>query len=72
MPNDAWWSLLSLITAFHTSLPNIYDYSFELEMAHIPVYSQLTISNGFGKQNNQIIVQTSYTVVKFNSSKTAF
>lgn len=60
------------ITTWHTSLPNIYDYSFESEVAHLPVYSQLTVSIGFGKQNNQIIVQISCTVVKFNSSKRAF
>lgn len=59
-------------TAWRPSLPNIYDYSFDSEVAHLPVCSQLTVSDGFGKQNNQIIVQISCTVVKFNSSKTAF
>lgn len=39
------------ITVCHTSLPNIYDYFFELEVAHLLVYSQLTVSNSFGKQN---------------------
>lgn len=60
------------ITTWQTSLSNIYDYPFELGMAHLPVYSQLTVSNGFGKENNQIIVQISHVVVKFNSSKMAF
>lgn len=43
------------ITAWQMSLRNIYDYLFESEMAHLLVYSQLTVSNGFGKQNNQIL-----------------
>lgn len=41
--------------AWRTSLLNIYDYSFDSEVAHLPVYSQLTVSEGFGKQNNQIL-----------------
>lgn len=60
------------ITAWHTSLPNISDYSFKWEVVYLPVYSQLTVSNGLGKQNNHIVVHISYTVVKSNSSKTAF
>lgn len=31
-----------------------------------------TVSGGFGKQNNQVIIQVSYAVVKFSSFKTAF
>lgn len=32
------------ITAWQGSLPNIYDYPFELVTAHLPAYSQLAAS----------------------------
>lgn len=41
-------------------------------MVHLSVYLQLAVFNGLGRQNNQIIIQISYTVVKFNYSKMAF
>lgn len=60
------------IMVWQTSLPNIYDYLSELEMAHFPVYSQLTVSICFGKQTNKIVVQIAYIVVNFNSFKMDF
>lgn len=60
------------IMVWQTSFPNIYDYLSELEMAHFPVYSQLTVSICFGKQNNKIVVQITYIVANFNSFKMDF
>ena len=60
------------IMVWQTSLPNIYDYLSELEMAHFPVYLQLTVSICFGKQTNKFVVQITYIVVNFNSFKMDF
>lgn len=62
----------SFITVWQTSFPNICDYLSELETAHFPVFSQLTVPICFGKQNNKIVVQITYIVVNFNSFKMDF
>lgn len=72
MPNTAWQWVYPPVTVWQTALPNIYNYLFQLEMANLPGYSQLTVCNGFGKQNNLIIVHITYASVKFNSLKMAF